>query len=67
MKPIELPDGWHIEYNPKPIPDFSHDYDFWHDDSDDCNNLHGTAKDPQDAFEQILEIEAEKDAPVSEG
>lgn len=52
MKP-----GWHISYNPKPIPDKSHDYDFHHDDYDGENGLCGTAKDIEDAVKQINEIE----------
>ncbi len=54
------PDGWHIEYNPKPIPRSSHDWDFWHDNYDGApdgnNRLFGTAMNIRDALEQIEEI-----------
>lgn len=26
--------NWNIEYNPKPIPDFNHDWDLFHEDFD---------------------------------
>ena len=54
----KLPKGWHIEYNPKPIPDRSHDYDFWHDDVDDGNGLCGTARSIANARRKIEEREA---------
>ena len=50
---MELPEGWHIQYNPKPIPDRNHDYDFWHDDKE----IAWSAPSVQDAIEQINEIE----------
>lgn len=49
---------WHIQRNPKPIPDRQHDIDFWADDYDGENGLAGTAKDFEDAGSQIQEIEA---------
>ncbi len=55
-----LPDGWNIEYYPKPIPDFRFDYDFYHDDYDGAdggNGLSGTASSVEDAMRQITEIE----------
>lgn len=55
--------GWHIEKNPKSIPDRRHDYDFWHDDYDGAdggNGLAGTAASFDDAARQIAEIEAER-------
>jgi len=55
--------GWHIERNPKPIPDRSHDYDFVHDDYDGAdggNGLAGTAASFEDACQQIADIEAER-------
>ena len=52
---------WHIEYNPKPIPDRQHDWDFWHDDHDGENGLCGTAASEGDAKEQIAEMEAENE------
>mgnify|MGYP001050229118 CR=1 FL=1 len=51
----DLPEGWNVQYNPKPIPDRRHDYDFWHDDFDDVNLLCGTAHSIHDAVEQILD------------
>lgn len=54
---------WHIERNPKPIPDRRHDYDFWHDDYDGAdggNGLAGTGYSYDDAAWQICEIERER-------
>jgi hypothetical protein len=48
--------GWHIKYNPKPIPDRSHDWDYWHDDCDDENRLCGTAPSWQAAATTVAEI-----------
>ena len=45
MSAFEMPAGWHIEYNPKPIPDRRHDWDYWHDDAETC----GTAASKQEA------------------
>lgn len=58
----QIPNGWHIQLNPKPIPDRSHDFDYYHDDYDHCsieggNGLCGTASSRDDAIEQILELE----------
>lgn len=56
---IEGIDGWHIEYDPKPIPDRSHDYNYWHDEHDgaiDGNHLCGTAGSVEDALEEINEM-----------
>lgn len=60
MKAI-IPTGWHIEKNPKPIPDRSHDYDFWHEDYDyaddtGSNGLAGTASSEEAAARQIQAI-----------
>lgn len=58
-----IPDGWSIEYNPKPIPDRRFDYDFWHEDYDGAdggNGLCGCAKNKGDAIDQILEIQNQK-------
>ena len=54
--------GWTIEKNTKPIPDRSHDYDFWHtnyDGADGGNGLCGAAASRADAIKQIEEIESE--------
>jgi len=64
----EIPTGWYITHNPKPIPDRSHDYDFVHDNYDGAdggNGLCGTAKSFTDAIAQIKEIEL--DNPESVG
>jgi hypothetical protein len=53
-------DGWHIHYNPKPIPNRRHDWDYWHDDCDDGNGLHGTAASRQDAEMAIVEAEEDR-------
>lgn len=50
--------GWHIEYNPKPIPCRDFDWDFWHDDYDGTNGLCGTAESEAEARQQIEEQEA---------
>ena len=52
--------GWTIEKNVKPIPDRSHDYDFWHKDYDGAdggNGLAGTAASIIDAMNEITQIE----------
>ncbi len=53
---MKIPEGWIIEFNPKPIPDRQFDYDFYHEDHDGENGLCGTAKDIEDAVNQINEI-----------
>jgi hypothetical protein len=50
------PAGWTITYNPKPIPNREHDYDFVHDNYDGENGLCGTAKDYLNAIHNIFEI-----------
>jgi len=50
--------GWHIEYNPKPIPiRFGVDWDFIHDDYDGENDLAGSGFSFLDCVDQIIEIE----------
>lgn len=56
----KVPGGWTITFNPKPIPDRCHDYDFIHenyDGADGGNGLSGTAESAIDAAQQIREIE----------
>lgn len=62
MSDLELcpdchPEGWTIEFNPKPIPDRKHDWDFWHEDNDVDGKLCGTAASLSDALEQIHDLE----------
>jgi hypothetical protein len=60
MMSKSIKEGWHIEHNPKPIPDRRFDYDFWHDNYDgveDGNHLCGTAESIEDAVKQISEME----------
>lgn len=52
----EIPEGWHIRKDMKPIPDRRYDYDFWHDEYDIGTNLCGNASDVDDAIHQINEI-----------
>lgn len=52
---FKLPEGWHIEYNPKPIPDRRFDWDYWSDDADDENRLHGNAMNPEACLAEIQE------------
>jgi len=56
----KAPDGWKIIHNPKPIPDRSFDYDFYHEDYDGAdggNGLAGCARSYDDAIDQIKDIE----------
>ena len=48
---MEIPNGWNIELNPKPIPDRRHDWDFWHEDNDVEGLLCGTAASQEEALE----------------
>ena len=52
--------GWNVKRNPKPIPDHSHDWDYWHDDVDDENGLCGTAPNHWAALRAIEEIENDR-------
>ncbi len=52
---FELPDGWHIECNPKPIPDRRFDWDYWHDEVDEENGLCGSAMNPECCLIEIQE------------
>lgn len=57
---MNTPPGWTITYNPKPIPDRRHDWEFVHenyDGADGGNGLCGTAESMADALAQIQEIE----------
>lgn len=51
--------GWNFEYNPKPIPDFRFDWDFWHEEYCPDNGLCGNGASIEDCLAQINEIEAE--------
>ena len=58
-----IPDGWHIEYNPKPIPAWvGCDWDYWHDNHDGENGLCGTAGSESDAVEACIAMQYEIDA-----
>ena len=46
-----------ISRNPKPIPDFRHDWDFLHDEYDPPDERAGTAASIKNAVKQIDEIE----------
>lgn len=49
---------WRIAKNPKPIPDRSYDWDWWHDGYVDLDSPHqGTASSAEDAMKQIDEVE----------
>ena len=59
---IEIPEGWHMVYNPKPIPIKRFDWEFWNDDYDGAdggNGLCGCAESVEDAIKQINEIIAD--------
>lgn len=51
---------YHILYNPKPIPDFRFDYDFWHDGYDgaiDSGDIRiGTGGSVEDCMKKIDEL-----------
>lgn len=53
---MNIPTGWHIKKNVKPIPVRCFDYDFWHDDFDGEGLVCGTASSVEDALRQIEEI-----------
>jgi len=57
---MTIPNGWHIKYNPKPIPIRGHDWDFWHDEVDNDSRLCGTAGSEEDAKLAIMEKQAER-------
>lgn len=53
--------GWHIDYNPKPIPDRRHDYDVTHRDYDGPeSNLYFTAASIKEAIAEIDERELDE-------
>ena len=61
---IEIPEGWNVVRDVKPIPIRTIDYNFWHDDhdgSDGGDGLAGWACSVKDAIRQIKEIEEEHD------
>ncbi len=57
---MTIPKGWHIQYNPKPIPLRGHDWDFWHDEVDNDSRLCGTAGSEEGAKLAIMEKQAER-------
>lgn len=52
--------GWRFEYDPKPVPNTSHDWNWWHVDydgaPDSTDNRCGTAASIDDAMDQISEL-----------
>jgi len=57
---MEIPKGWHIERNPKPIPTLAHDWDYWHDEVDNDSTLCGTASSKENALLAVIEKEIER-------
>lgn len=57
---MKIPTGWHIQYNPKPIPLRGHDWDYWHDEVDNDSRLTGTAGSEEEAKLAIMEKQAER-------
>ena len=52
---------WRIEKNPKPIPDRTHDWEFWRDGYADLDGpWQGTASSVDDAIRQIDEMMSEE-------
>ena len=58
---MNIPNGWHIKYNPKPIPDRRNDWDYWHDDADDVDRRFGTAESEEAALQGIMEMIEEEE------
>lgn len=56
----KVPEGWRVQFNPKPIPDRQFDYDFWHEDADDQNGLHGNAPSVEAAAVEAIEMHRER-------
>jgi len=54
---MNIPEGWSFEFNPKPIPDRSMDWDFWHSEYDGENELSGTGSSIEDCIAQIEDME----------
>ena len=57
---MTIPNGWHIKYNPKPIPIRGHDWDFWHDEVGNDSRLCGAAGSEEEAKLAIMEKQAER-------
>lgn len=57
---MNIPAGWHIQYNSKPIPLRGHDWDYWHDEVDNDSRLTGTAGSEEEAKLAIMEKQAER-------
>ncbi len=57
---MDIPLGWQIDYNPKPIPDRRFDYDFVHEEYDGENGLCGSGQSKEDCIEQINELQQEE-------
>jgi hypothetical protein len=53
--------GWEITFNPKPIADYSHDYDFVSPNHDGGTETCGTASSVESAMREIDEREGESD------
>lgn len=52
---------WVISYDPKPIPDRKHNWDFVHQDYGGENGLSGTGESIAHCIEQIKEIDNQKE------
>ena len=56
---MNIPEGWTINYNPKPIPSWCRvDYDFWHENCDSENALCGNGPSVEACIEMIKDIES---------
>lgn len=47
--------GFHIEYAPKPIPDFRHDYDWWCDNDEEMCGTGANVKDCEEQIDEVLD------------
>ncbi len=54
---MKISDKWHVQIDPKSIPDRNYDWDFWHKDNCDTEVLCGTAFSELDALDQIEDFE----------
>ena len=51
----DIPEGWHIEYDPSPLPTREFDWVYFHDFHDADNGLCGTASSREHAIQYINE------------
>ena len=57
----QIPEGWSIAYESKPVPSRQYDWGFSHENHDGENGLCGTASSVDDAVAKIKEIIGDTD------